>query len=216
MRRPLPRLHAITDERIARRADLDDVARELATGGGANLAFHARGRSLTGLEHYELAVRLRSSGSPLGSASPTVRLFVNDRLDIALAVDAAGVQLTPGSLSPADARRLSSRWWIGTSVHDLAGAEAARAEGPDYLVVGPVFPTATHPDRAPLGLTGLREIVALTGGLPVIAIGGVTARNAGEVREAGAYGAAAIRALWDAAEPAAAARQMLEALWKSS
>jgi len=208
VRRPLPRLHAITDERIARRADLDDVARDLAAGGGANLAFHARGHSLTGLEHYALAVRL--------SGSPTVRLFVNDRLDIALAVDAAGVQLTPGSLSPADARRLSSRWWIGKSVHDLAGAEAARAEGPDYLVVGPVFPTATHPDRAPLGLQGLREIVALGGGLPVIAIGGVTARNAGEVREAGAYGAAAIRALWDAAEPAAAARQMLEALWKSS
>jgi len=79
-----------------------------------------------------------------------------------------------------------------------------------------VFPTATHPDRAPLGLEGLREIVALGAGLPVIAIGGVTARNAGEVREAGAYGAAAIRALWDAGEPAAAARQMLEALWKSS
>ena len=208
MRRPLPRLHAITDERIARRADLDEVARELATGGGANLAFHARGHALSGLEHFELANRLRLYAS--------VPLFVNDRLDIALAVDAAGVQLTPGSLSPADARRLSPRWWIGKSVHDLAGAEAARAEGPDYLVVGPVFPTATHPDRAPLGLTGLREIVALTGGLPVIAIGGVTVRNAGEIREVGAYGAAAIRALWDAAEPAAAARQMLEALWKSS
>jgi len=208
VRRPLPRLHAITDERIARRADLDEVARELATGGGANLAFHARGHALSGLEHFELANRLRLYAS--------VPLFVNDRLDIALAVDAAGVQLTPGSLSPADARRLSPRWWIGKSVHDLAGAEAARAEGPDYLVVGPVFPTATHPDRAPLGLTGLREIVALTGGLPVIAIGGVTVRNAGEIREVGAYGAAAIRALWDAAEPAAAARQMLEALWKSS
>ena len=206
MRRPLPRLHAITDERIARRADLDEVARELAAGGGANLAFHARGHALSGFEHLELANRLRLNAS--------VPLFVNDRLDIALAVDAAGVQLTPGSLSPTEARRLSPQWWIGKSVHDLAGAEAARAEGPDYLVVGPVFPTATHPDRAPLGLQGVREIAAL--GLPVIAIGGVTARNAGEVREAGAYGAAAIRALWDAAEPAAAARQMLEALWKSS
>ena len=208
MRRPLPRLHAITDERIARRADLDEVARELAAGGGANLAFHARGHALSGLEHFELANRLRLHAS--------VPLFVNERLDIALAVDAAGVQLTSGGLSPSDARRLSPRWWIGKSVHDLAGAEAARAEGPDYLVVGPVFPTATHPDLVPLGLEGLREIVALGAGLPVIAIGGVTARNAGEVREAGAYGAAAIRALWDAAEPAAAARQMLEALWKSS
>ena len=206
MRSPLPRLHAITDERIARRPDLGDIARELATGGGADLALHARGHTLTGLEHYELAVRL--------SDSPSVRLFINDRLDIALAVDAEGVQLTPGSLSPEEARRLSARWWIGRSVHNLAEAEAAQAGGADYLLAGPVFPTATHPDRAPLGLGALREIVGL--GLPVIAIGGVTARNAREVREAGAHGAAAIRALWDATEPAAAARQMLEALWKSS
>ena len=206
MRSPLPRLHAITDERIARRPDLGDIARELATGGGADLALHARGHTLTGLEHYELAVRL--------SDSPSVRLFINDRLDIALAVDAEGVQLTPGSLSPEEARRLSARWWIGRSVHNLAEAEAAQAGGADYLLAGPVFPTATHPDRAPLGLGALREIVGL--GLPVIAIGGVTARNAREVREAGAHGVAAIRALWDATEPAAAARQMLEALWKSS
>ncbi len=206
MRSPLPRLHAITDERIARRPDLGDIARELATGGGADLALHARGHTLTGLEHYELAVRL--------SDSPSVRLFINDRLDIALAVDAKGVQLTPESLSPEEARRLSARWWIGKSVHNLAEAEAAQAGGADYLLAGPVFPTATHPDRAPLGLGALREIVGL--GLPVIAIGGVTARNAREVREAGAHGVAAIRALWDATEPAAAARQMLEALWKSS
>ena len=206
MRSPLPRLHAITDERIARRPDLGDIARELAAGGGADLALHARGHTLTGLEHYELAVRL--------SDSPSVRLFINDRLDIALAVDAKGVQLTPESLSPEEARRLSARWWIGRSVHDLAEAEAAQAGGADYLLAGPVFPTATHPDRAPLGLGALREIVGL--GLPVIAIGGVTARNAREVREAGAHGVAAIRALWDATEPAAAARQMLEALWKSS
>jgi len=185
---------------------LGDIARELATGGGADLALHARGHTLTGLEHYELAVRL--------SDSPSVRLFINDRLDIALAVDAEGVQLTPGSLSPEEARRLSARWWIGRSVHNLAEAEAAQAGGADYLLAGPVFPTATHPDRAPLGLGALREIVGL--GLPVLAIGGVTARNAREVREAGAHGVAAIRALWDATEPAAAARQMLEALWKSS
>jgi len=61
VRPPLPRLHAITDERIARRADLLDVARELAKGGGSQLAFHARGRSLSGREHYELALRLSDS-----------------------------------------------------------------------------------------------------------------------------------------------------------
>jgi thiamine-phosphate pyrophosphorylase len=200
VRPSLPRLHAITDERIARRSDLDDVAKELAAAGGANLALHARGRALTGLEHYELANRL--------TVYPPTHLFVNDRLDIALALNAAGVQLGRGSLPPSAARQLDVRWWIGRSVHDLAEAEAARAEGADYLVVGPVFATATHPDRTALGVGRLRDIVQL--GLPVIAIGGVTLGGAREVIAAGAYGVAAIRALWDAAEPATVARQMVE------
>ncbi|HLB82859.1 MAG TPA: thiamine phosphate synthase [Gemmatimonadales bacterium] len=200
----LPRLHAITDDRIARRPDLDDVARALAAGGGEWLAFHARGRALSGLEHYDLAVRL--------SRCPPARLFVNDRLDVALAVGSAGVQLGLASLDPQDARRLEPRWWIGKSVHDLGEAEAARAGGADYLLVGPLYRTATHPDREPLGLDALGPIIGL--GLPVIAIGGVTPQRAGEVRRAGAYGVAAIRSLWDAADPADAARQILEE-WKS-
>ena len=199
----LPRLHAITDERIARRPDLDTVAQQLAAGGREHLAFHARGRGLSGLDHYELAVRL--------SACPPARLFVNDRLDVALAVGAAGVQLGQGSLPPADARRLNAGWWIGKSVHDLREAEAAHAGGADYLLVGPVFPTATHPDRAPLGSARLKEIVGL--GLPVVAIGGVTPERIPELMaEAAIHGVAAIRALWHAADPADAARRMLQEL----
>ena len=205
MRQPLPRLHAITDERIARRADLDDVARELAKGGGSHLAFHARGRGLSGREHYDLAVRL--------SDSPTVRLFINDRLDVALSVPTAGVQLGHGSLPVSAARALNPLWWIGVSVHDLAEAEAARLSGADYLVVGPVFATASHPGRAPLGLAKLQQIVVAAGELPVIAIGGMSIDRVREVRGAGAYGVAAIRALWDDTEPAAAARRMRE--WMS-
>jgi len=205
VRPPLPRLHAITDERIARRADLDDIARELAIGGGSDLAFHARGRELTGREHFDLAVRL--------SDSQTVRLFVNDRLDVALAVPTAGVQLGHGSLPVSSARALNPLWWIGKSVHDLAEADAARAEGADYLVVGPVFATATHPGRSPLGLAKLQQIAAAAGEIPVIAIGGITADRVREVRSSGAYGVAAIRAFWDDAEPAAAARRMRE--WMS-
>src|SRR5213079_1148562 len=105
----------------------------------------------------------RSGPSPVGTRAlrarrPPPRLFVNDRLDVALAVGAAGVQLGQGSLTPADACRLNPRWWIGKSVHDLREAEAAHAGGADYLLVGPVFPTATHPDRAPLGSARLKEI----------------------------------------------------------
>ena len=204
MRPPLPRLHAITDERTARRPDLETVARALADGGGGDLAFHARGRELTGLEHYDLAFRLSVLPSPL---------FVNDRLDVALSVPAFGVQLGQGSLPVSSARALNPVWWVGKSVHSLAETEAARAEGADYLVVGPLFVTASHPGRAPLGLSGLKQIVAAAGDLPVIAIGGITADRVREVRDGGAYGIAAIRALWDDAEPRAAAGRMRE--WMS-
>lgn len=199
----LPRLHAITDERIARRPDLGEITRQLAAGAGSDLALHARGRALSGLEHYDLAVRL--------AACPPARLFVNDRLDVGLAVGAAGVQLGRGSLTPEDARRLNAGWWIGQSVHDVREAAAAHAGGADYLLVGPVFPTATHPDRAPLGLAQLKEIVGV--GLPVIAIGGVTPERIAELMAvATIYGVAAIRALWHAADPADAARQMVQEL----
>ena len=205
MRSPLPRLHAITDERIARRPDLDVIAAALAEGGGSELAFHARGRELSGIEHYELAGRL--------AVRPPGRLFVNDRLDVALSVPAFGVQLGHGSLPVSAARGLNPLWWIGKSVHSVAETEAARAEGADYLVVGPVFATASHPGRAPLGHSGLKQIVAAAGDLPVIAIGGITVDRVRQVRDSGAYGIAAIRALWDDAEPRAAAGRMRE--WMS-
>jgi thiamine-phosphate diphosphorylase len=200
VRLPLPRLHAITDERVARRADLGDVAKALAAGAGAELAFHARGRGLTGLEHFDMAVRL--------SDCPPARLFVNDRLDVALATGAAGVQLGGESMAVADARRLNQEWWIGRSVHDLPQAEAALAEGAEYLLLGPLFPTATHPTRTPLGTAALTAAARL--GVPVVAIGGITPERVREVRDAGAWGVAAIRALWDAARPEEAARRMLE------
>ncbi|HEV8510751.1 MAG TPA: thiamine phosphate synthase [Gemmatimonadales bacterium] len=203
MRPTLPRLHAITDERIARRPEMDAIARALADGGGSDLAIHARGRELTGREHYDLAFRL--------SVLPSY-LFVNDRLDVALAVPVAGVQLAYGSLPVSAARALNPVWWIGKSVHDLAEAEAARTAGADYLVVGPVFATASHPGRAPLGLKRLKAIIKAADGLPVIAIGGITADRVREVRKSGAYGIAAIRALWDDADPSLAARGIREEL----
>jgi thiamine-phosphate pyrophosphorylase len=198
----LPHLHAVTDERVARTADLDRRAGELAGGASGDLALHARGRGLSGREHYELAVRL---SLPAGAL-----LFVNERVDVALAVRAQGVQLGQGAMSPVDARRLRRDWWIGASVHDVEEAHAARDAGADYLVVGPVYATASHPGRPPLGVEGFAEMAAI--GLPAIAIGGITVERVGAVRAAGAYGIGAIRALWDASDPARAARDMLAAL----
>lgn len=201
MRLPLPRLHAVTDEQIARRPDLDRIVAELASA-ALDLALHARGRSLSGREHHALAIRL--------TARPTARLFLNDRLDVALATQAVGVQLRGDSLPVAEARRMRGDWWIGRSVHALDEAQSARDEGADYLVAGPMYATSSHPSTSPLSLNTLRDIARL--GLPVIAIGGVTPDRVVVLRQAGAYGVAAIRALWDAAKPGEAARDMLAAL----
>lgn len=199
MKPALPRLHAITDERIARRPDLDEILDALS---GIPLAAHARGHSLSGREHYELAVRL--------IARPPVRLFVNDRLDIALATRACGVQLSRSGLLPEDARRLAPDWWIGCSVHSLEEARTARDWGADYLLAGPVYPTGSHPGGTPLGLGLLSDIVLL--GPPVIAIGGMTPERARAAIRAGAHGVAAIGAIWDAADPQEAASSLLEAV----
>jgi thiamine-phosphate pyrophosphorylase len=207
VKRALPRLHAITDERIARRADLAEILAALTD---IPLAAHARGHLLSGREHYELAVRLSATARKSFRARPPVRLFVNDRLDIALAAGAEGVQLSHSGLLPMDARRLAPDWWIGCSVHSPDEARTARDWGADYLLVGPVYHTTTHPTASPLGLEALGAIVRL--GLPVIAIGGVTPERARELAGAGAYGVAAIRAIWDAADPRGAARSLLEAV----
>lgn len=205
MEAELPRLHAVTDERIARLPDLSDRARAL--GSAAPLALHARGHSLSGRDHLALA---RS----LGSAAPG-RLFVNDRLDVALAADARGIQLSANGLTPREARRLRQTWWIGVSVHTPDEAAAAQGEGADYLFVGPVFATPTHPEVRPLGVEGLARFTRL--GVPVVAIGGISRANARDVMASGAYGVAVIRALWDAPDPVRAAQEIMkEIAWKSS
>lgn len=198
MRPTLPRVHVVTDERVARLPDLEARARAVAMA-GPEIALHARGHDLSGLEHYGLARRL--------AAYPPTPLFVNDRLDVALAVAAQGVQLGARSLTPAHARRLDPDWWIGASVHDLRQAEAAQRGGADYLVVGPVFPTETHAGWPTLGVAGFIQIAAL--GLPAIAIGGITPARALDLRVAGAYGVAVIRSVWDASDPGAVTQQLL-------
>lgn len=209
MRGSLPRVHAVTDERVARRPDLDRVVSGFARA-GPGIALHARGRSLSGLEHFELAIRLSATIRESFRGHPPIRLFVNDRLDVALAAGATGVQLTGDSLPVDAARKLRPEWWIGRSVHSVAQARSAQAEGADYLLAGPVFETATHPGATPLGVAGLQEIVEL--GHPVIAIGGIDPARARDLARIGVYGVAAIRALWDSPEPADAARAFLEAL----
>ena len=203
--RPLPRLHAITDAAVLALPDLGVRAAAIASAGPA-AALHLRNRSAS-------TATLAAAGRRLGTLTrpPEAALFVNSRADLAAALDAQGLQLGTDDLTPADARATFRHGWIGRSVHSREEATTAIAEGADYLMVGNIFETPTHPDRPGAGIALLRDTVAL--GRPVIAVGGVTAERTTELRDAGAWGVASMRALWLADDPAAAARAFLSS-WK--
>jgi len=202
--RPLARLHAVTDEAILAREDLEVLATAIASPGPA-VALHARGHSLGGAALAAVAQRFLA----LARASEAA-VFVNGRADIARALGAQGLHLGAGDLMVQDARLvLGPTWrgWIGRSVHSVEAAIQAREEGADYLMAGNVYETTSHPGRPAKGVELITRVAEL--GLPVIAIGGITAERAVRLKQAGAYGVAALSALWLATDPAGAALELL-------
>jgi thiamine-phosphate diphosphorylase len=157
-----------------------------------------REKDLSGRELAELAADARQR------AGSGCALFVNDRLDVALANGAAGVHLGESSLPAAEAKRLArerragASFVVGASVHALGAAREAETAGSDYLIFGPVFSTPSKESfGAPQGLGKLREVCERVS-IPVIAIGGISVENAGACLQAGARGIAAIRLFQDA------------------
>jgi len=190
MKLDLPRLYPITDRKISGLSHAEQVARLAA--GGATL-IQLRDKHASPREFYreaEAALRVaRGHG---------VRLIINDRADIALAVGADGVHLGQDDLPPEAARRLlGSAAIIGYSTHNLAQAQAAALVAIDYLAIGPIFATGTKENPDPvIGLDGLRRVrEQLDPRLPLVAIGGITVANHRAVIEAGADTVAAINAL---------------------
>ena len=199
--RPLPRVHAFTDASVIGAPDFGVRAAAIAAA-GPSVALHARDRGAPVGRLAAAASRLAALARP-----PEAAVFVNGRPDVAAAIHAQGVQLSAEDLAPRDARRLLPHGWIGRSVHSADEARVAIAEGADYIVVGNIYETATHPGRPAAGLGIVRELARL--GRPVIAIGGVTPARAAELKAAGAYGVAGIRAFWLAEDPAAATLALL-------
>jgi thiamine-phosphate pyrophosphorylase len=163
------------------------------------------------------ATLLPQTAAPSGAAdlpTPRTRILINDRLDVALAGNADGVHLGENSLPVSEATRLLhdlqkpfSEFMTGASCHSLASAQAAEADGADYLFFGPIFSTpAKAAFGVPQGLPRLREVCRAVK-IPVLAIGGVTAQNAAECLDSGASGIAAIRLFQESS-------QLEEVLWK--
>lgn len=188
-------LYLITDRKQVRNSNLLAVM-EGALRGGVK-AVQLREKDLSSKELYDTALGMRELTSRFGA-----KLFINDRIDIALAADADGVHLGGESMPVRAARKLLGKdKLIGVSCHDRASALAADEKGADFITFGPVYDT---PSKArygdPVGIAALRETAGLLR-IPVIALGGVKRENAGEVISAGAHGIAVISAIIAADNP---------------
>lgn len=212
----LPCLCLVTDRRQRPDVPLEDIV-DRAVSGGVGIV-QLREKDLPASQLYTLALRLKDA------INGRALLFVNDRIDVAIAAGAHGVQLGETAL-PLDAAKAvaaaaaprSDRLLLGRSVHSAQGAIAAQTHGADLITLGSVFPTNSHPG-APAGGIPLVKSAAQAVSIPILAIGGVNADNIGGVINAGASGAAVITAIAAATDPQAASAalaQNMRAAWAS-
>ena len=200
------RLYVITDTRAARGRSLVEIVAAALAGGAT--AIQLRDKSSSTLAQVELGRALRRLTAAAGAL-----LLVNDRVDVAHAIEADGVHLGPDDLPVAAARAiLGPRAIVGGSSGNLEELARSLADGVDYLGVGPMYPTVSKSDAGPaIGPGGLATIRQATE-LPIVGIGGIDAANLGPVFEAGADGVAIISAIVGADEPAAATRRVRAAV----
>jgi len=171
-------------------------------------AIQLRERDLPTGELLSLARTIRSI-----TASRAVPLIINDRVDLMLALNLAGVHLRSNSLPLAVVRRMiGHERLIGVSTHSLDDVRAANRDGADYVVFGPIFDTPSkRPFGSPMGLERLAEVCRMSN-IPVFAIGGMTAASVPDVRRAGAHGVAVIGAILARPDVVTATEDLLTAM----
>lgn len=195
-----PSLYVILDRGAARGRDLGDLL-AAAVAGGCRMV-QLREKTWPSGQLLPLAERLRAR-----CAADGVTFIVNDRVDLALAVEADGVHLGQDDLPARVARPLlRPGMLLGISTHSVAQARAAQADGADYVAVGSIFATATKPDFELVG-PDLVRILRSEIRVPLIGIGGITHDNVQEVIRAGADGVAVISAVGAADDPRAASER---------
>jgi len=203
MRRELPRLFIVTNAGVAGERFFWEQVERVSAVGGPLCAVQLRAHGISGRTVLALAADLRAI-----TRRHRVGLWINDRIDVAVAVRADGVQLGSRSLDPALARRVLGRsCWIGRSIH--AAAEVGSV-GADVYLLGNIFETSSHPERAPLGVGVVEQ--AVRAGRPILGIGGITPERAREVMDAGAWGVAVSSGVWGARDPPAATGRYVQAL----
>ncbi len=199
----LPRLYPITDRKISQLSHAAQV--EQMAAGGATL-IQLREKYLSPREFYEEALAAMKVARSL-----QVKIIINDRVDIAIAVEADGVHLGQDDLPPEGARNLlGNDRIIGYSTHDLKQALAADSMPVDYIAIGPVFATSTKENPDPV--VGLEMLTQLRAQIskPLVAIGGITLDRAAEVLASGADSVAIISDLFSTGDLAARVHYYLE------
>ena len=202
----LPKLYPITDRRLSGLTHAEQVARLCE--GGARLV-QLREKLLPPREFYVEVVEALKVARSFGA-----RVFVNDRVDVALAAGADGVHVGQDDLPPAAARALLGEGKVlGFSTHSVEQASAAARLPVDYIAIGPVFDTSSKEKPDPVvGLEGVRRVREAIGDVPLVAIGGITAESAPSVLAAGADSVAVLGALLNTSDPAEITRRTREFL----
>ena len=200
-----PCLCLVTDRKVCPPIELPDRI-AAAVDGGVDIV-QLRDKEMPGAELLHLAARLREviAGRAL--------LLVNERADVAVAAGADGVQLGEAAL-PTDTVRtiMGDKATIGRSVHSAPGAIDAAASGADFLLVGTMFATNSHPGEEPSGPELVSRIASAGVGIPLLGIGGITERNAGQVIAAGAHGVAVITSILAHDDPRLAAQRLINSM----
>lgn len=178
--------YPIVDTAYLKPRELAPVASSLLKGGAMVIQLRAKG--LGGRELLFAAIEIKRLAASYGAV-----FIVNDRVDIALLSGADGVHLGQDDIPPLEARKaLGPNAIIGLSTHNALEAKEARSLGADYISFGPVFATSTKKDaETPKGLIALKKTRSATS-LPIVAIGGITEENMGQVLGAGATAVAMI------------------------
>ena len=203
-----PLLCFVTDRKRCRGRDLVEVVDQAVTHGAGMVQL--REKDLPSRDLYELGTKVQNV------IAGRAKLIVNDRIDVALALHADGVQLPEDGIPVAAARKIvGPDLLIGRSIHSVSAAVDAQSDGADYLIAGTIFPSKSHPGGPAQGSDFLRALCREVS-LPVLAIGGITLQNVREVMQPGCSGAAVISAISEAEDPGPATRSLLDAIMRTS
>ncbi|HWP47823.1 MAG TPA: thiamine phosphate synthase [Candidatus Limnocylindrales bacterium] len=203
MKIPELSLYLITDRHQTLGRNLLTVLEEAIRGGVR--AIQLREKDLSARELYTLAQEVRKLTEMAG-----VKLFINDRVDVALAIEADGVHLGQQSLPPHVVRRLIGNKLLGVSTHNLQEALQAQDSGVDFITFGPLFFTPSKaPYGKPVGLEALKEVRKFIS-VPILGLGGIKKDSVREVLLAGADGISVISAILCASDVYQAAKELTE------